>query len=65
MTPNETLIVVAVIAATPATISVFMIQRVHLLINSRMTELLKVTAAASKAEGQTEERNARDGKNLI
>jgi len=53
--------VVSAIAAVGAVIVSYLnfkkIQDVHVLINSRMTELLKVTGIASKAEGREEERD--------
>jgi hypothetical protein len=53
--------IVSAIAAVGAVIVSYLnfkkIQDVHVLINSRMTELLKVTGIASKAEGREEERD--------
>lgn len=49
-------IIVAAIAATPPTIvallAILRIKEVHVLMNSRLTELLIATAAASRAEGR-------------
>jgi hypothetical protein len=54
LTQNETLIVVAIVAAIPGIVNGFMIQRVHLLINSGMT----ARDNAMKAEGRLTERDS-------
>ena len=37
------------------------VQEVHILLNSRLTELLEVTGALKKAEGVTQERKRQEG----
>lgn len=49
-------IIVALIAATPALLAFLEVKKVHVLINSRMDELLKLTKVSSKAEGVAEEK---------
>jgi len=55
------LVLVAVIAAVPATIGAFVgmwnarkIEDVHVAVNSRLSELLALTAKAAHAEGKAE-----------
>lgn len=54
-----TQVLIALSALVAAAISVynsFKIQEVHMLVNSRLTELLEISRAASKAEGVLEGR---------
>jgi predicted transcriptional regulator len=41
-------------AATPAVLALFKIQQLHVIVNSRLTELLMVSKAAAMAEGKAE-----------
>lgn len=49
-------IIVALIASIPSVLALLEVKKVHILINSRMDELLKLTKVASKAEGVVEGR---------
>lgn len=53
---NQTAIIIAIIAAIPPTLVAFLsllqTRKVHYLINSRMTELLKASKGESLAEGR-------------
>lgn len=54
---DNTTIIIAIVgflAPTVAAIVALMVKDVHVLINSRMTELLVATAQASRAEGKVE-----------
>lgn len=48
-------IIAALIASIPSILVLFEVKKVHILINSRMDELLKVTKIAAKAEGVDQE----------
>lgn len=49
-------IIIALITAIPSLLALLEVKKVHILINSRMDELLKLTKTASKAEGVAEEK---------
>lgn len=48
-------IIAALIASIPSILALLEVKKVHILINSRMDELLKVTKIAAKAEGVDQE----------
>lgn len=48
-------IIVSLIAIVPSVLALLEVKKVHILINSRMDELLKVTKIAAKAEGVDQE----------
>lgn len=60
MSDNATLIIVASIAAAPPTLVAFIslrkVKETHLLVNSRMDELIKATKGLAMAEGREEGR---------
>lgn len=63
MMTDSTAIIIAVIAIVPSSLAAFVSflalrksKETHLLVNSRMTELLEITKKSSKAEGILEEK---------
>jgi len=61
-------VVVALIAAVPATVAAlvsrrngYKIEEIHLAVNSRLSQLLKVVEAKSHAEGVKQEADRREG----
>lgn len=53
-------IIAALISAIPSLLALMEVKKVHVLINSRMDELLRLTKAASKAEGVAEEKERKN-----
>ena len=56
-------IVAVIVAGMPAMIALMKIKELHVLINSRLSELIEATAKASHSEGQMEGR--KDGRDLV
>lgn len=47
-------IVVAIIIGIPSWLTFFQARKTHIIVNSRLTELLELTAKSSRAEGRQE-----------
>ncbi len=46
--------IAVIVAGMPAVLALLKISQLHVLVNSRLTELLRVSAATARAEGQLE-----------